>query len=96
MMTKTDSDAFAQWFNPDDTKNYRDCWEAACAHARKTVEPPRRIMEECARDTAVDTLLDMGYDWFGGHRWKPPVAPQEVDSIQRLRSYELTIPEETK
>ena len=30
----TEKEAFDAWFNPDDAKNYRDCWSAACRYQR--------------------------------------------------------------
>lgn len=45
------------------------------------VASPRRLYE-ASRDAAVNTLMGLGYEYFGASQWQPPVQPRERDALQ--------------
>lgn len=43
---------------------------------------PERKLHEASRDAAVDTLVDMGYEYNCSPRWKPPIGKAPVPAFR--------------
>ena len=47
-------------------------------------QQPERRLYEATRDAAVETLLDLGYSYFGRMQWNPPSKAPEPSVTEEL------------